>query len=234
MATSPVLLSIEEYLHTSYKPDVHFVDGEIEERNVGEYSHAKIQSFISHLFTTSLFVYWGPAAAGQMGMSLTLMNAVSSVAIAWVYTKAAPFGQMIARKQYAALDRIFFRALTQSVILCSIGSFLVWYADVYLHTHGSRFATRLLPPLPMGLLLIVPILNQVVASEALYLRAHKQEKFLINSVLGATCIAISTYFLGRYYAAFGMVAGFLVVSIFIGVGLGTYTFTKYRRLVHSS
>ena len=51
MATSPVLLSIEEYLHTSYHPDVHFVDGEIEERNVGEYSHAKIQSFISHLFT---------------------------------------------------------------------------------------------------------------------------------------------------------------------------------------
>jgi Uma2 family endonuclease len=51
MATAPPLLSIEEYLHTSYKPDVHFVDGEIEERNVGEYSHAKIQSFISHLFT---------------------------------------------------------------------------------------------------------------------------------------------------------------------------------------
>jgi Uma2 family endonuclease len=50
MATSPVLISIEEYLHTSYHPDVHFVDGEIEERNVGESPHARIQTYISHLF----------------------------------------------------------------------------------------------------------------------------------------------------------------------------------------
>jgi Uma2 family endonuclease len=50
MATAPPLLSIEEYLHTSYKPDVHFVDGEIEERNVGEYDHAKLQSLILVLF----------------------------------------------------------------------------------------------------------------------------------------------------------------------------------------
>jgi Uma2 family endonuclease len=52
MATSPTLLSIEQYLHTSYKPDVHFVDGEIEERNVGESPHSRIQGFITHLFLT--------------------------------------------------------------------------------------------------------------------------------------------------------------------------------------
>jgi Uma2 family endonuclease len=51
MATAPPLLSIDEYLHTSYKPDVHFVDGEIEERNVGEYDHGKIQTLIAVLFT---------------------------------------------------------------------------------------------------------------------------------------------------------------------------------------
>ena len=50
MATAPALLSIEQYLHTSYHPDVHFVDGELEERNVGEYSHSKIQGFITSLF----------------------------------------------------------------------------------------------------------------------------------------------------------------------------------------
>ena len=51
MATAPPLLSINEYLHTSYKPDVHFVDGEIEERNVGERPHSFIQGFITYLFT---------------------------------------------------------------------------------------------------------------------------------------------------------------------------------------
>jgi Uma2 family endonuclease len=51
MATSPVLLSIEEYLHTSYKPDTHFVDGEIEERNVGEHTHSIMQGFFYFQFT---------------------------------------------------------------------------------------------------------------------------------------------------------------------------------------
>jgi Uma2 family endonuclease len=43
------LISIEEYLNTSYRPDVDYVDGEIEERNLGEFDHADLQTQISHL-----------------------------------------------------------------------------------------------------------------------------------------------------------------------------------------
>jgi Uma2 family endonuclease len=39
----PPLVSLGEYLHTSYEPDAEYVDGVIEERNVGEYDHAKWQ-----------------------------------------------------------------------------------------------------------------------------------------------------------------------------------------------
>ncbi len=50
MATAPALLSMDEYLHTSYKPDVHFVEGHIEERNLGEFEHATFQSAIAGWF----------------------------------------------------------------------------------------------------------------------------------------------------------------------------------------
>ena len=50
MATAPPLLSIEEYLRTSYHPDADYVDGEIEERNLGEYEHATFQSAINGWF----------------------------------------------------------------------------------------------------------------------------------------------------------------------------------------
>jgi Uma2 family endonuclease len=50
MATSPALLSIDEYLRTGYKPDVDFVDGEIEERNLGEFEHATFQIAIGSWF----------------------------------------------------------------------------------------------------------------------------------------------------------------------------------------
>jgi len=50
MATAPSLLSIEEYLRTSYKPDVDFVDGHLEERHLGEFEHARLQYLIANIF----------------------------------------------------------------------------------------------------------------------------------------------------------------------------------------
>jgi Uma2 family endonuclease len=43
---SRTLISVEEYLRTSYRPDCDYVDGEVLERNIGEKSHAKLQKAI--------------------------------------------------------------------------------------------------------------------------------------------------------------------------------------------
>ena len=50
MATAVAPLSIETYLRTSYEPDADFVDGELEERNVGEHDHGFLQSLLIMLF----------------------------------------------------------------------------------------------------------------------------------------------------------------------------------------
>jgi len=46
------LVSIEEYLSTSYSPDREYLDGRIVERNLGEKTHSSIQ--------TNLILYLGP------------------------------------------------------------------------------------------------------------------------------------------------------------------------------
>lgn len=43
-------MSIEEYLDTSFRPDCDYVDGEIEERNLGEKDHAILQRAFSYTF----------------------------------------------------------------------------------------------------------------------------------------------------------------------------------------
>jgi Uma2 family endonuclease len=43
------LISIEEYLSTTYHPDVDYVDGEIDERNLGEFDHADLQTQIGNI-----------------------------------------------------------------------------------------------------------------------------------------------------------------------------------------
>jgi len=40
------LISVEEYLATSYRPDCDYVDGEVVERNLGEWDHSSLQSAI--------------------------------------------------------------------------------------------------------------------------------------------------------------------------------------------
>jgi Uma2 family endonuclease len=43
MATR-TLISVEEYLATSYRPDCDYVDGEVVERNLGEWDHSRLQT----------------------------------------------------------------------------------------------------------------------------------------------------------------------------------------------
>jgi hypothetical protein len=43
------LISVEEYLNTTYRPDVDYIDGEIEERNWGEFDHGDVQFGIANL-----------------------------------------------------------------------------------------------------------------------------------------------------------------------------------------
>ncbi len=41
------LIRVEEYLNTSYSPDCDYLDGEVVQRNVGEFDHADLQTEIA-------------------------------------------------------------------------------------------------------------------------------------------------------------------------------------------
>lgn len=51
MATAtPLRISPSEYLRTSYRPDCDYVDGVIEERNLGEFDHSAVQRALLRWF----------------------------------------------------------------------------------------------------------------------------------------------------------------------------------------
>jgi hypothetical protein len=95
-------------------------------------------------------------------------------------------------------------------------------------------AHRVLAPLQFGSLLLLVPMNVLVFAQATYLRAHKQEKFLLNSILGAILTGSSTFFLGKAYGATGIVIGSVFIGALFGVPLGTYTFVKYRKIWHEA
>ncbi len=45
----PQVVPVQEYLHTSYQPDCDYVDGHVEQRNLGEHEHSQIQTILTIL-----------------------------------------------------------------------------------------------------------------------------------------------------------------------------------------
>jgi hypothetical protein len=197
----------------------------------------------SQLFVPTVMNSRGPIEAGQLGMTLTVCATLTTLSVSWMNTKAAPFGQMISRKEYTKLDRIFFRTLAQSggaAVLACIGVWTVieWLAFRQVRLHNVLLASRLLPPVPLAMLFFGTIANVIVIAEALYLRAHKQEKFMVNSILGAVyCIPVA-FVVGRlqtpHGGSWGIAACYAIGGATIGLGYGTYTFLKWRRIWHTA
>lgn len=50
MAAAPAFVPLEEYLRSSYSPDAEYIDGRIEERNMGENDHSAWQDAICAWF----------------------------------------------------------------------------------------------------------------------------------------------------------------------------------------
>ncbi len=189
--------------------------------------------FMFQLFTPIAFALYGPKTAGQVGMSLSITTAVSAIALAWINTKSAPFGTLIANREFRPLDEMFSRAFRQSMIVAGCGCLAVWLGAYTLYLGHFALARRMLGPLPLGILLLAAILNQIVASEAIYLRAFKKEPFLALSLLNGCLVAISAFGLGRAYGPTGMMSGYLSVSL-LGFFLGTWIFFDRRKLWRTS
>jgi len=61
------LISVEEYLATSYEPDCDYVDGRVEKRNLGELDHTSLQ--------TAVAVYFG-SRQKQLGITVVVEQRV--------------------------------------------------------------------------------------------------------------------------------------------------------------
>jgi Uma2 family endonuclease len=68
MATAP-LVSVEEYLHTTYRPDCDYIDGVVVERNLGQFDHATLQGLV--LFTLTLRAKeWGVLVPPELRLKI--------------------------------------------------------------------------------------------------------------------------------------------------------------------
>jgi hypothetical protein len=193
-----------------------------------------ISGYVSfHLFIPVLFTFRGPAAAGRMGMSLTLASAVYLVSNSLLTTQIPRFGELIARRDFRELDARFFPAMWRSFGVMACGAAALLGGTLVLHAIGHRWSERLLAPLPFALLLATMMAATIFFAEAVYLRAHKQEPLLGLFMASALAIGASTLVLGRAFGAVGMMLGYFATTLLVSLGGGTWVFRRKRREWHA-
>jgi Uma2 family endonuclease len=73
LPTSEELWTVREYLSTSWSPDREYVNGRIEERNLGEKEHSIIQRFLTFLFMLKR-AEWGVEVFPELRTQIAAKN----------------------------------------------------------------------------------------------------------------------------------------------------------------
>ena len=169
-----------------------------------------------------------------MGMTLTALNGIQALSLSWMTTKIPLYSSLIAKKDYSLLDTIFNRTLKQSVFINGILLVLMFiFVWIIRHYHivigGMDLGNRFLSYLPMELMMISLFVNQFVNSWATYLRCHKQEPFLINSICAGISCCLSTILFGRWFGVLGITGGYCFITIaLMPWGYWIYKTKKYE------
>jgi hypothetical protein len=186
----------------------------------------------SSLFTPVAFHYNGAAVGGQTGMTLNVVGALSIASANWMYAKVPRFGVLIARGEYQELDRLALRSALASLSISAFLAFLLWCAVLALNVLRHPLADRILSPTPVALFAAAGVLMQIPFNQAIYLRAHRREPFVLVSVLHGGLTCLSTLTLGALYGPVGAAAGSLGVVALVVIPAGTVTWMRCRTAWH--
>jgi hypothetical protein len=159
-----------------------------------------------------MFYYHGYAVAGKTGMTLALITALQSAGIAWLVPRRPLFGILAANKDYAGLDRTWFRTSFSSVITLVVLGLTAWGLIVYMNAAKAPLAQRFLGPVVIIAFIGWATIRQISFALTVYLRAHKQDPTAVISVAGSMASILVIWRIGAAYGPAGAAIGLLIVS----------------------
>lgn len=193
-------------------------------------------SWISGYLTFSLFVpvifyFKGPILAGQTGMTLAFVSAVTGVITGWISPKAPSFGILIAQSKFDELDRIFYRLSIRVIMIAISMASIIWSGIYFINIFELSIAERLLPPFPSAFFLGGAVILCAGLPMSTYLRAHKKEPLLLVSIICGIFTSITVFISAKYYSI-DVMAIMYFLSIFIFTPFIFLIWLNFRRENH--
>ena len=160
------LVSVEEYLSTGYEPDCEYNEGVLEVRNVGEFDHSWLQTFLAGFFVNHIDL-WGVFALTEQRVQIKPQRFLVPDVI--VLQMGLPREQIITRPPFIAIEILSpedkLRKVTEKAAeYLTFGVEHVWVIDPYARL-VYRGTSHGLEPIPSGELAVAGTPIQVRVSE---------------------------------------------------------------------
>lgn len=183
---------------------------------------------IFQLFSPVLFSVQGAKVAGQAGMTIAFYSGINAVMLTWVSSKAPLFCELVALKRWTDLSVLFRHTVLASTLIIAIG--LAAFTAIVASARGyfPGLSDRVLDNGSLICFALVSLANHYIFSVAVYVRAFKEEPFLIPSIVGAILTAAAVVGLARY-SAFAVALGYCLITILVSLPWAMRIFLVRRK-----
>jgi hypothetical protein len=180
------------------------------------------------LFAPFSFWYFGPEAAGAVGLTWALSSGISMLAASWATAKVPHFAALAARNAYGDLSQLVDSTNRTAVIVSAGLGLLTLFIFVVIKHVSPPIASRFLPLQGIAFFLAADPLMQVATVQSQTLRAFRTEAFLPASLAFAAAIVLSVPISLTYLGPTGVALSYFlgVLAMFI---CGRQIFNAHRK-----
>lgn len=184
--------------------------------------------FIFNFLTPVVFAYQGEVEAGRLGLAMTIFSAISTIGVSWISAKVPAFAAHIARHERRALNTLFDRQAVRSTVVTSVSVVVFIIASQVIGSYFPKIIERLPPLFALLMLAAVTVGNSIVFAMATYMRAHKEEPLLIQSVVTAALIGGGVYWMANV-GLMAIVAVYAAITLLVALPWCVHIYARYRK-----
>lgn len=189
---------------------------------------------VSQAPTALLFAAQRVEDAGRYGMTMTIANAVGTVASSWLYPSQPEFARLAAQREAEQLDSLFRRTVGRTMLMGAVlATGVVGTVAALPGTPASAYTLRVLPLGGTAALMIGVVGSLLVSAFASYARSLGGEPFLLVSVASSAVLLLGVSATASALGGTAVAITYAAVQWGIGVTWGGLVFLAAQRRVRA-
>lgn len=180
-------------------------------------------------FVIIVTMYHGDAAAGPLGMTLSMSSAIQMLALAWLQSQFPEAARLHAEGDREKAGNRWRRTAVVSTLILAVGFCALCLAVVALPFFADGYEKRFLPPWQILLLGLGCLSNHITSVQGYYVLARKAKPLLIPSLIGSISTAIVVWSSGYLYSVDGIIVGYACTMTLIFLPVHSLAYLRFRQ-----